>query len=258
MDISIKDLRVIVTAGASGIGRAVVDLFAREGAELAVCDVDPIAIADLQKAYPLIHAEVADVSDAGAARGFFAAAVRSLRGLDALINNAGISGPTKRIEDIGETEWGATMRINVDSQYRFASLAIPFLRDAGGGTILNMSSTAGRLGFPLRSPYAASKWAVVGLTKSLAMEAGRDGIRVNAIMPGVVDGERIRKVIDAKAGVAGLSYEEMEKRWLEQVSLRRMVSQQEIAQMMLYLCSEAGRNISGQSISICGNTEILH
>jgi NAD(P)-dependent dehydrogenase (short-subunit alcohol dehydrogenase family) len=258
MEISVADLRVIVTAGASGIGRAVVDLFAADGAKLAVCDIDEKAVAELKSAHPQIHAAVADVSDPGAVASFFASAVRELNGLDALVNNAGISGPTKRIEDISEEEWNATLRVNVDSQYRFANLAIPHLRAAGGGTILNMSSTAGRLGFPLRTPYAASKWAVVGLTKSLAMEAGPEGIRVNAIMPGVVDGERIRKVIRAKADAAGLPYEEMEKRWLEQVSLRQMVSPKEIAQMMLYLCSAAGRNISGQSISICGNTEILH
>lgn len=249
---------MIITAGARGIGRAIVDLFAEDGAVVSVCDVDADAIATLRRDHPGVQAEVADVSDPAAVEAFFAGAVAKMGGLDALINNAGISGPTQRIEDISEETWERTMRINVDSQYRFTRLAIPHLTAAGGGTILNMSSTAGRLGFPLRTPYAASKWAVVGLTRSLAMEAGPAGIRVNAIMPGVVEGARIRDVIAAKAQAAGLPYEEMEKRWLEQVSLRRMVPPREIAQMMLYLCSDAGRNISGQSISICGNTEILH
>lgn len=257
MEISVGGQRVIITAGAQGIGRAVVDLFAEDGAKLAVCDIDAEAVAALKRAHPNVHAEVADVDDQAAMARFFGSAIEQLGGLDVLVNNAGISGPTARIEDISEEDWEKTMRINVDSQYRCARLAIPHLRKGGNGTILNMSSTAGRLAFPLRTPYAASKWAVVGLTKSLAMELGPFGIRVNAIMPGVVDGERIRRVIGAKAEAAGLSYDEMEKRWLEQVSLRRMVSQKEIAQMMLYLSSDAGRNISGQSISICGNTEIL-
>ena len=258
MKVSVEGQRVIITAGASGIGRAIVDLFAEDGARLSVCDVDAVAIEGLRRAHPAIHAEVLDVSDRPAVESFVANSVERWGGIDALINNAGISGPTLAIEEISEDAWEATMRINVDSQHRFARLAVPHIKAAGGGTILNMSSTAGRLGFPLRTPYAASKWAVVGLTRSLAMEAGPFGIRVNAIMPGVVEGERIRKVIAAKAEAAGRTYEEMEKLWLEQVSLRRMVPPSEIAQMMLYLCSDAGRNISGQSISICGNTEILH
>lgn len=258
MQISVLNRRVIVTAGARGIGRAIVDLFSEDGAKVSVCDVDSSAIAELAEARPDVHAEIADVADGQAMKSYFGAALEWLGGLDALINNAGISGPTASIENIDEEAWERTMRVNVDSQYRCSREAVPHLRAAGGGSIINMSSTAGRLGYPLRSPYAASKWAIVGLTKTLAMELGPTGIRVNAIMPGVVDGERIRRVIAEKAKAAGRTYEEMERRWLEQVSLRRMVSPNEIAQMILYLCSDAGQNISGQSISICGNTEILH
>jgi NAD(P)-dependent dehydrogenase (short-subunit alcohol dehydrogenase family) len=258
MQISAAGQRVIITAGAGGIGRAIADLFDDEGAKVSVCDIDPRAVAELAAARPNIHACVADVSDQAALDSYLASAVERLGGLDALINNAGISGPTARIDEIDTDAWEKTMRVNVDSQYRCSRFAVPHLRAAGGGAILNMSSTAGRLGFPLRSPYAASKFAVVGFTKTLAMELGPFGIRVNCIMPGVVDGERIRRVIAAKAEAAACSYEAMESRWLEQVSLRRMVPPIEIAQMFLYLCSEAGRNISGQSISICGNTEILH
>jgi NAD(P)-dependent dehydrogenase (short-subunit alcohol dehydrogenase family) len=258
MRVSVSGQGVIVTAGARGIGRAIVDLFDDEGAKVSVCDIDPMAIAELAKARPNVHAQVADVSDQASLDSYLNAAIERLGRLDALINNAGISGPTARIDEIDGDDWEKTMRVNVDSQYRCARFAVPHLRSAGGGAILNMSSTAGRLGYPLRSPYAASKWAVVGLTKTLAMELGPFGIRVNAIMPGVVDGQRIRSVIAVKAEAAGYSYEEMESRWLEQVSLRRMVSQLEIAQMFVYLCSDAGRNISGQSISICGNTEVLH
>jgi NAD(P)-dependent dehydrogenase (short-subunit alcohol dehydrogenase family) len=136
-------------------------------------------------------------------------------------------------------------------------LAVPLLKEAGGGSIVNLSSVAGRLGFPLRAPYAAAKWAVVGFTKSLAIELGPANIRVNAIQPGIVEGERIERVISAKSQALGLSFDEVQRQMVSKVSLRQMVSPFDIANMALFLATDAGRHISGQALSVCGNVETL-
>jgi len=135
--------------------------------------------------------------------------------------------------------------------------AVPLLKQQGGGSIINLSSVAGRLGYPLRTPYAAAKWAVVGFTKSLAMELGPANIRVNAIQPGMVEGERIERVVSAKAKALGVSVEEYQRQLLAKVSLRRMVQAADIANMALFLATDAGHNISGQALSVCGNVESL-
>ena len=200
---------------------------------------------------------MADVADARQVDLVFDDLRQSLGGLDVLVNNAGIAGPTAAVEDIDPDDWSRTLAVNITGQFLCARCAVPLLKAAGGGSIINMSSVAGRLGYPLRTPYAASKWAVIGFTKSLAIELGPHDIRVNALLPGIVEGERMRRVIAARADALGVSYDEMESRYLGQVSLHRMVTHADVAAMALFLCSPAGRNISGQSLSVCGNVEVL-
>ena len=256
-------LRVLVTGGASGIGLVMARAFIDAGARVHVCDSSPEAIDALAKVEACaecnaITSTLADVSDKDAVERVFADVQSELGGLDVLVNNAGIAGPTGCIEELDVNEWEQTIDVNLNAQFYFARRAVPLLREAhGGGTIIALSSVAGRLGYAFRTPYAATKWAVVGMTKSLAIELGPSNIRVNAIQPGIVKGPRIERVIAARAAQLKLSYEEMEKQYLAKVSLRRMTTPEEVAATALFLCSPAGSGISGQAISVCGNVEVL-
>src|SRR6201981_2213420 len=205
MDLGIKGLRVIVTAGAAGIGREVARAFLREGALVHICDVDRHALAEIATSDPKIKASLCGVSDRDAVTRFINATAVALGGLDCLVNNAGIAGPTGRVDEIPPEEWDRTLAINITGQFNCVRAAVRHLAKSGSPSIINLSSTAGRLGFPLRTPYAASKWAVVGFTKSLAIELGPMKIRVNAIQPGAVEGDRIRRVFAAQAQVRGVA-----------------------------------------------------
>ena len=257
MDLGLKGLRVLVTAGAGGIGREIALGFAREGARVHVCDVDREALDALTQADPAITGTPCDVADRGEVARTVAAALDSLGGLDALVNNAGIAGPTGRVEEIHLEDWDSCLSVCLTSQFDFTRLCVAPLRDSANASIVNLSSAAGRLGFPLRSPYATAKWGVIGFTKSLAIELGEAGIRVNAILPGIVEGDRIRRVFESKAQSRGVSASEVEAEALAAVSLRTMVTPTQIADQILFLCSERGRTISGQAISICGDTRTL-
>lgn len=249
--------RVLVTAGAAGIGRAIAETLAAAGAKVQVCDVDEAALAAFAAALPGAGATLADVADEAAVDRLFDEVDRRLGGLDALVNNAGIAGPTAAIEEIDPADWRRCLEVDLTGQFLCARRAVPRLKAAGGGAIVNMSSAAGRLGYAFRTPYAAAKWGVIGFTQSLAKELGPHGITVNAILPGVVKGPRIERVIQARADQLGLGYAEMERQYLEKVSLRRMVTAEEVAAMVLYLVSPLGRGVSGQSIGVCGNVETL-
>jgi NAD(P)-dependent dehydrogenase (short-subunit alcohol dehydrogenase family) len=257
MDLGIKGLRVLVTAGAGGIGLEVVRAFVAEGAKVHTCDVDQKALDALAKSEPSVTRSVTDVADRAQVERLFAEALAALGGLDVLVNNAGIAGPTGKVEEIKPEEWDRTLAINITGQFNCARLAVPHLRESKNASMVNLSSAAGRLGFPLRTPYSASKWAVVGFTKSLAIELGEAGIRVNAIQPGIVAGERIRRVFENKANQRGISFEDMRKEALSVVSMKTEVTPQQIADMIVFLASPRGRTISGQAISICGDTQML-
>lgn len=257
MNTSASDLRVLVTAGATGIGRAFAETFADAGARVYTCDIDGDALAAFRAARPAIGGMVADVAVAAQVDAMFDAAAAHLGGLDVLINNAGIAGPTAPVESISVADWDRTIAVDLNSMFYCTRRAVPLLKAAGGGSIVNLSSVAGRLGFRLRTPYSAAKWAVVGFTKSLAIELGPSNIRVNAIQPGIVQGARIERVIKAKAEALGLTEEAFEQEWLSAVSLRRMVTAQDIANMALFLTTPAGASISGQALSVCGNVEYL-
>ncbi|MGE3831743.1 MAG: SDR family oxidoreductase [Parvibaculaceae bacterium] len=256
-DKPIEGMRVMVTAGASGIGRSIADTLIANGATVAVCDVSDDFLGDFRKAHPTCYATKADVASDKDVEAFFAGAQKALGGLDALINNAGIAGPTGRVEDITPADWRRCIEVCLTGQFLCAHFAVPLIRKAGGGAIVNMSSAAGRFGYAFRTPYSSAKWGVIGLTQSLAKEVGPDNIRVNAVLPGIVDGPRMQGVIRARAEQVGISYDEMEERYLEKVSLRRMVSQDDVANTVLFLLSPAGKNISGQSLGVCGNVEAL-
>jgi len=254
---SLAGQRALVTAGAAGIGRIIARRFIAAGARLFVCDVDKAALAAFLVENPGAAGILADVADPAQVDALFLAARASLGGLDILVNNAGIAGPTQKVEDIAIDAWDKTIAINLNGMFYCTRKGVPLLKEAGGGSIVNLSSVAGRLGYPLRTPYAASKWAVVGLTKSLAMELGPDGIRVNCIQPGLVAGPRIDRVIQAKADAFGIGFEEMKKRLLNTISLRQMVTADDIAEMALFICSKAGASISGQALSVCGDHQVL-
>ena len=255
MDVNCKGRRAVVTAGGSGIGLTIAATLAENGANVFVCDVVEEHLAALASARPQIGAAIADVSNPEDVYRLFDEASAAMGGVDVLINNAGIAGPTKRVEDISDAEWRSTMGVDVDGQFYCARRVVPLMREAGRGAIVNISSTAGRLAFPLRLPYATAKRAVIGLTDTLAMELGPRNISVNAVLPGYVLNDRARQVIQAKADASGRSLEEVRAIILSRISMRTGIEEQEIAELVVYLCSHQGRHISGQAINIDANLE---
>jgi NAD(P)-dependent dehydrogenase (short-subunit alcohol dehydrogenase family) len=257
MDLDIKGLRVLVTAGAGGIGLAIVRRFAAEGARVHTCDVDEMALSALAASDPGITATPCDVSDRSAVQRLFAESLTKLGGLDVLVNNAGVAGPTAKIEEMNPEDWDRCLEICLTGQFNCTRLAVPHLRKSKNASIVNISSAAGRVGFAMRTPYAAAKWGVIGLTKSLSIELGSDNIRVNAILPGLVAGDRQRRVLEAKAQQRGISYAEMERTAFSYTSIKDYVTPEQIADQILFMCSPRGKTISGQAISICGDTQML-
>ncbi|HEX6980199.1 MAG TPA: SDR family oxidoreductase [Alphaproteobacteria bacterium] len=257
MDLDIAGLRVLVTAGAAGIGLEIARTFIREGARVHVCDVDRTALQALAGTDPRLSASYGDVADRTDVARIFDEALAALGGLDVLVNNAGIAGPTGRVEEINPEDWDRCLDVCITGQFNCTRLAVPHLRRSRNASIVNLSSAAGRFGFPLRTPYAAAKWAVIGFTKSLSRELGADGIRVNAILPGVVAGDRQRRVLEAKAQQLGVTYQEMERAALANASLKEYVTAQQIADQIVFLCSPRGRTISGQAIAIDGDLQML-
>jgi NAD(P)-dependent dehydrogenase (short-subunit alcohol dehydrogenase family) len=257
MDLDIKGLRVLVTAGAGGIGLAIARRFAAEGTGVHTCDVDEMALSALAASDPAITTTPCDVSDRTAVKKLFAEASAQLGGLDVLVNNAGVAGPTAKIEEMNPEDWDRCLEICLTGQFNCARHAVPLLRQSKNASIVNISSAAGRLGFAMRTPYAAAKWGVIGFTKSLSIELGPDNIRVNAILPGLVAGDRQRRVLEAKAQQRGISYAEMERTAFSYTSIKDYVTPEQIADQIIFMCSPRGRTISGQAISICGDTQML-
>ena len=254
---SATGLRVLVTAGAAGIGRAIARTFLEHGARVHLCDVDDGALAAAGREMPAATQTKADVASLADVERLFEDVQRTLGGLDVLVNNAGIAGPTAKVEDIRPEDWERCIAVDLNGMFYCTRKAMPLIKAAGGGSIINLSSIAGRLGFALRTPYAAAKWAVVGFTESLAAEAGPEGVRVNCIQPGVVEGDRVERVIEAKAKGFGVTNDEIRARMLASVSLQTMVSAQDIANTALFLATDAGRHISGQAISVCGGVRYM-
>lgn len=250
--------RVMITAGGSGIGWAIAKAFADNGAKVHICDVDERALGEATEKYPQIAATHLDVSDEEAVDQWFDEVMDDLDGLDVLINNAGIKGPTGYVEEIKLDDWRETLSVGLDAQFLCARRAAPIMKDQRSGSIINISSTAGLYGYGLRTPYAAAKWAVIGFTKSLAVELGPYDVRANAICPGAVEGARMERVSKAEAETRGVALDIVHKEYLQSQSIKRFVKPEEIADMCVFLASPAAKMVNGQVIAVDGHTETFH
>jgi NAD(P)-dependent dehydrogenase (short-subunit alcohol dehydrogenase family) len=250
-------MKVIVTAAARGIGFAIAERFASDGASVFICDIDGDALADTVANNDNIDGMVADVSKHDEVPGFIAKAIESLGGIDVLVNNVGIAGPTGLIEETPFDGWDEAMQVNLGSHFYCTHEVIPLMKAQRSGLIVNISSIAGQHGYPFHSAYAVSKAGVIAFTKTLAMELGPFNVRANAVCPCAVAGPRIDAVIEAEAETRGLSVEVVREVYLRQNSMRTFIDSDEIAALVAYLASPAGRRISGQAIAIDGNAETL-
>ena len=237
--------RIVVTGAGAGIGAAIADTARGYGAEVFGVDIDRGTTVDG-------YYDVANEADVTM---LFAAVVEQMGGIDGLVNNVGIAGPTGQLEDLDAAAFDHCVQVNVGSTFRCTAAALPLL--SGGGSIVNIVSTAGIFGYPLRSPYAASKWAVVGLTKTWAMEFGERGIRVNAVCPGTVEGPRMDGVIEREAAATRSTAEQIRAGYTDQVSMRTLVTGADIGEACAWLLSDVARYVSGQILSVDGSTETL-
>jgi NAD(P)-dependent dehydrogenase (short-subunit alcohol dehydrogenase family) len=242
--------RVLITAGAAGIGREFARAFAANGAKVFICDIDEKNLDAMAKEIPGLTAQRCDMGKRSEIERMVPDAVKALGGLDVLINNAGIAGLTLPVEQYPPDDWDKVLSVNLTSMFDVSRLAIPHLKKSAAGCIINMASIAGRYGFENRSPYAATKWAVIGFTKTLAMELGAWGIRANAIAPGAVDGERIVRVFQGRAQISGKSMEEVQADAFAAGSIKAFVDPRDIAQLAVFLASPAAKSISGQVVPI--------
>ena len=247
----------LVTGAAAGIGRAIADTLLDAGFAVHVCDADPQAVEQFRAQHPAASASVADIAVAEQVETLFALLRERHGRLDVLVNNAGIAGPTARIEDIEPADWERTVAVDLNGQFYCTRLAVPLLKAAGGGSIVNIASNAAFFGFPLRAPYSACKWALIGLTRTLAMELGPFAIRVNAICPGSVSGPRIERVIAGDAAQRGMTSEQIRELYKRQSSMRLFVRAEDVAATVAFLVSDAGAAISGQALGVDGHTESL-
>lgn len=252
---TIENKCVLVTAGASGIGRAIARSFAKAGAKVLVCDIDEAQLAGCVGWDWPVKAVNCDVSKSEQVDKMFDLMIKTYGSIDILVNNAGIAGPTKPIDEITDEEWDLTMRINVNGQFYCARRAASLMKSQRSGTIINMSSVAGRIAMPLRAAYSTSKYAVKGLTDVLAVELGEYGIRVNSILPGLIDGPRGKAVVEAQAASLDIPPSEYLSAMLHNISLHSLIDMQEIADMAMFLASDGARHVTSQHISVCGNFE---
>lgn len=242
--------RVLVTAGAAGIGREIVRGFAASGAVVSVVDIAADSLAALVQELPGIRTAPCDVSSRAEIERVIPTLVDDMGGLDVLVNNAGIAGPTAPVEAFDPDAWEKVMQINLNGTFHVTRLAIPYLKRSSAGSIIIISSVAGRFGYPNRSAYATSKWGLIGFMKTLSRELGEFGIRANAILPGAVAGERIEHVIADRARLSGRTVDEERKSAMSIQSLQRFVDPRDIAALAVFLASDAGKSISGQMLPI--------
>jgi NAD(P)-dependent dehydrogenase (short-subunit alcohol dehydrogenase family) len=256
----LKNKKFIISAAGDGIGFSIAKLIVDNGGKVYLTDIDQKKINKISsniKYKNKIFANQLDANNHNQVKQYFKS-LSNLKKIDGLINNVGIAGPTKYIEKITREEWQNTIETNLNSHFFFTKFAIPLLKKNKSGSIINLSSTAGLFGFPQRTPYAASKWAIIGLTKSLAMELGKFKIRVNAICPGSVEGDRMKRVISAKAKLLKVNSNKIQKEFESMTSIKSFVSKEDIASMAVYLLSDNSINISGQAIAVDGHTERMN
>lgn len=249
--------KVFISAGGSGIGRCIAEAFLNNDDEVFVCDINAQSLEQFQKDYPKLHIYACDLAEPEQIKLMFTEAIKKLGHLDVLVNNTGISGPTIAADELSFDDWNTVINLNLNSTFLITQLAIPLLKQSGAGVIINMSSIAGRLGYPYRLAYSTSKWGLIGFTKTLSMELGADNIRVNAILPGAVDGDRVQRVLQARADVAQSSLEKVTQNALKNQSLKYFVNPKHIADLCLFLASDSGRSISGQILPIDGDKQCL-
>jgi len=242
--------RVLVTAGASGIGREIARAFVANGASVFVCDIDPKSLTALAADITGVKTGLCDVSKRADVERMVSECVHALGGLDVLVNNAGIAGPTAPVEELDPDEWEKVMQVDLTGTFNVTRLSIPHLKKSSAGVIINMSSVAGRFGYANRSPYSTAKWGLIGFTKTLSIELGGFGIRANAILPGAVDGPRIQRVFDGRAKVSGKPIEQIKTEAMAVQSLKRFVDPKDIAALAVFLASDAAKSISGQMLPI--------
>jgi NAD(P)-dependent dehydrogenase (short-subunit alcohol dehydrogenase family) len=247
--------RVLVTGGASGIGWATAQRFAAAGAHVRICDIDPDLVGQANRPEQGIAASEVDVADADALTRWVEESASAMGGIDVLINNAGIAGPTAPVEDVTLEQWRRCLAVGLESHFLASGLVAPRLKQQRSGAIICISSTAGQFGYGLRTPYAAAKWAVIGLVKSLAIELGPYGVRVNAVCPGSVDGPRMQGVIAAEAKARGVDPVDVERGYVGGHSIKRFVRADEVADMCQFLASPQAAMVSGQTIAVDGHTE---
>jgi NAD(P)-dependent dehydrogenase (short-subunit alcohol dehydrogenase family) len=248
---------VLVTGAASGIGKATAKRLAETGWNVHICDVSDSSLADVRAELPTIHVSKCDVSDPAQVKDVVAHVLALNGQLDVLINNAGIAGCTAPIESVPDDDWRRTMDVNVNGAFYFLKEVVPGMKQRSNGAIINIASTAALFGYPQRAAYAASKWAMIGMTKTLAMELGPFNIRVNAVCPGSVAGPRIDSVIERDAAHRGLPAEDVRRIYESQVSMRRFVTVEDIAGTCAFLASADAQLVSGQIIAVDGHTESL-
>ena len=258
MKINLKNKTYVISAAADGIGFAIAKKIINAGGKVYISDINKKKVNEINKKYKnKIYATAMDCTNPAEIKNYFHK-LKSLKKIDGLINNIGIAGPTKSLEDIKIEEWEETIKTNLHSHFYYTKYSIPFLKKAKKSSIINLSSTAGLYGFAQRSPYTASKWAVIGLTKTLAMELGKYKIRVNTICPGSVEGDRMKRVVDAKALLTKTNPKKVKQEFESMVSLQTFVNKEDIASMALFLLSDESQNISGQAMTVDGNTERMN
>ncbi len=245
-DFSLSEMRVLVTGGGSGIGKAIAEAMSHAGATVVVCDVNDTTKPNY----------VCDVSNSSDVEAMFTAIQRDLGGLDVLVNNVGVAGPTARVDEMDADAYDECVRINLGGTFRCTKVAVPMLLKSRG-SIINISTSAGIFGYPLRSPYVAAKWGIIGLTKSWAMELGQDGVRCNAICPGSVSGPRMDGVIEREAMATGVSAQSIRTGYEKQVSMKTFIDASDIAAAAVFLSSPAARFITGQVLPVDGNIETM-
>jgi len=249
--------RVVLTGAASGIGLVMAKRFSDLGDQVALCDSLPAHLAAAQEALPNAITALADVTDEDQMQHFFAQVTERFAGVDIFISNAGTGGPAGPLDELQYDAWQACLSVNLNGAFLGARWASEMMRAQGAGVILFMSSSSGLHGVPMRSPYVAAKWGLIGLTKTLAMELGPSGVRVNAICPGAVEGDRMQHVLEIEANATARSLEEIRQQYSQGVSLRRFVSPEDIADMAVFLSSEAARQVTGQALAVDGHTESM-
>jgi NAD(P)-dependent dehydrogenase (short-subunit alcohol dehydrogenase family) len=246
---------VLVTGAGQSVGRVMAEKFLARGDRVHICDLDDGLLQGTLKANPGLRGTRCDVGQEAEVDRLFQDAFAWLGHVDVLVNAVGISGPRGPIESLSFADWRATMAANLDSMFLTVRKAAPGMKQNKRGAIVNFSTGSTRTVMPFRTPYNASKAGVEGLTRTLARELGPDGIRVNAILPGAIDNQRFKNVIGRIAEQSGRRYEEVEQEQLQYVSMRTKISPAELADMVLFLCSDSARHVTGQLIGVDGNLE---